>query len=95
MLEDKVVLLGERRDVPAILSGCAVSVCIQNPHLRRKGGGISVASIESMAAGTAVVAWDSRQYTQVIEHSKTGYLVPTGTWMVWRTPRCSFLPTRP
>ena len=73
-----VKFVGEQKqeDVAKILCQSGIAACLQNPHTLRGGGGISLASVESMAAGCAVIAWDSEQYRQVIKHGYAGYLVP-------------------
>lgn len=77
-LDGFVELMGEQHDVGRMLRQSAISICIQNPHLVGRGGGISVSSIEAMAAGAAIIAWDTPQYRQVVEHMRTGLLVPVG-----------------
>ena len=73
-----VKFIGEQKqeDVAKILCQSGIAACLQNPHTF--GTAISVVLIESMAAGCAVIAWDSEQYRQVIEHGYSGYLVPLG-----------------
>jgi glycosyltransferase involved in cell wall biosynthesis len=39
---------------------------------------MSMAVLESMAAGKAIVAWDTPTYSQLIEHGRTGVLVTPG-----------------
>ncbi len=71
-VEDSVWFAGEQRNVPAFLALADVSVNLSG------GGGMSMATLESMAAGKAVVAWDTPVYTQLIEHDRSGVLVREG-----------------
>jgi len=71
-VEDSVLFAGEQRNVPAFLALADVSVNLSG------GGGMSMATLESMAAGKAVVAWDTPVYTQLIEHGRSGLLVREG-----------------
>ncbi|MEX0801428.1 MAG: glycosyltransferase family 4 protein [Dehalococcoidia bacterium] len=71
-VEDCVRFAGEQKDVPAFLALADVSACLS------AGAGMSMAALESMAAGRAIVAWDTPVYRQLIEHGVTGVLVPEG-----------------
>ena len=42
------------------------------------GGGMSMSALEAMAAGKAIVAWNSPVYKQLLEHGKSALLVPEG-----------------
>jgi len=71
-VDDSVWFAGEQRNVPAFLALADVSVNLSG------GGGMPMATLESMAAGKAVVAWDTPVYTQLIEHGRSGLLVREG-----------------
>jgi len=42
------------------------------------GGGMSMSALEAMAAGKAIVAWDSPVYRQLIKNGESALLVPEG-----------------
>jgi glycosyltransferase involved in cell wall biosynthesis len=67
---DCVHFAGEQRNVAAFLQWADISVNLSD------GGGMSMAAIESLAAGTAVVAWDTPIYRQLIQDGRSGVLVP-------------------
>ena len=69
---DRVRFLGEREDVPELMARADIVACLSG------GGGMSMATLEAMAAGTPIVAWDSPVYRQMLTHDQTGFLVPTG-----------------
>jgi len=69
-LADRIVFLGYRQDVAAILA--AVSIAIQ-PSLTE---GLSNSILEAMAAGRAVIATPVGGTPEVIHHERTGLLVP-------------------
>ena len=69
-LEDRVRLLGVRRDVPAILK--SVDVVVQSSHWE----GFGLAAAEAMAAGKPVVASNVEGLSQVVEGA--GLLFPLG-----------------
>jgi glycosyltransferase involved in cell wall biosynthesis len=69
-LEDRCVFLGFRSDVPQILSDLDVFV------LSSVSEGLSIATIEAMAAGKPVVVTRSGGPEEVVEEGRTGFLVP-------------------
>ncbi|HSN18152.1 MAG TPA: glycosyltransferase [Gammaproteobacteria bacterium] len=71
-LKDRVIFTGLRKDVPEVLAASAVSVL---PSLSE---GISNALLESMAAGTPVVATQVGGTPEAIEHGEQGLLIPPG-----------------
>lgn len=69
-LEDRFVFLGFRADVPEILADLDVFV------LSSVSEGLSIATIEAMAAGKPVVVTRSGGPPEVVEDGRTGLLVP-------------------
>ena len=69
-LEDRVVLLGIRSDIPSILK--SVDLVVQSSHWE----GFGLAAVEGMAAGKPVVASDVEGLAQVVEGA--GLLFPLG-----------------
>lgn len=67
-----VVFLGSRPDVPSILGLAQIVI------LPQKTGGANVA-LEAMAAGCTVVATASPDLSAIIQHDKTGILIPCGS----------------
>ncbi|MEE8451109.1 MAG: glycosyltransferase [Thermoguttaceae bacterium] len=72
-IRDKVHFLGHRNDVARIM-----------PHFdlllsTSAYGGQSGAVMEAMAAGVPVVATDTRGTRDLVQHDRTGYLVPIGS----------------
>jgi len=68
----RVLFIGHRADVPAVLGCAAVSVM---PSLNEA---LSNALLESMAAGAPIVATRVGGTPEAIVHGKTGLLVPAG-----------------
>lgn len=68
-LENKVVFAGYVKDIPAVISECD---CFVFPSFQE---GLPVAVMEAMAVGLPVIASDIRGITDLIEHTKGGYLV--------------------
>lgn len=68
-LEEKVFLAGYINDVPSLL---AISDCFVLPSFQE---GLPVVVMEAMAAGLPVIAGRIRGVTDLIEHTKGGYLV--------------------
>lgn len=71
-LEDTVVLLGRRADVPDVLAAVDVAVLCST----REGSPLSV--MEYMAAGRAVAATDVGGVSDLITHDRDGLLVAAG-----------------
>ena len=69
---DLAWLPGERSDVPEIMRGLD---CFVLPSLAE---GISNTILEAMASGLPVIATDVGGNAELVEHSKTGLLVPAG-----------------
>ncbi len=69
-LDQHVQLLGERRDVPELLQQASLFVL---PSLTE---GISLTLLEAMASGLPVVATRVGGNAEVVEHGRTGLLVP-------------------
>jgi glycosyltransferase involved in cell wall biosynthesis len=71
-LEDVVLMLGQRRDVPDILPGLDVLAVVS------KSESFSLVAVESMACGIPVVATDSGGPREIVVDDETGFLVPCG-----------------
>jgi glycosyltransferase involved in cell wall biosynthesis len=69
-LEDRIMLAGYRPDIPQVLSALDVLVL---PSLYE---GLPYTLMEGMAAGCAVVATDVGGNRDLIQHGKTGLLIP-------------------
>jgi glycosyltransferase involved in cell wall biosynthesis len=69
-LEDRVVLLGHRNDIPSLLAACDVFVL---PSLYE---GSSLAVLEAMSAGKAVIASRIGGTDELIVHEESGLLIP-------------------
>lgn len=72
-LTGRVVLLGERTDVPAILKAADLFLFCSRTE------GLPTALLEAMAAGLAVVATDIPGCRDLIQHGETGILVKKGS----------------
>jgi glycosyltransferase involved in cell wall biosynthesis len=72
-LEETVLLIGARHDIPNLLAISDVFVLSS----RHEGFGMVVA--EAMAAGKPVVAFDLEPLREVVEDGQSGYLVKTRT----------------
>ena len=70
--DPRVKLLGHRSDVPEILGDADVFVRCSTTE------GRSLAILEAMAAGCAVVASDIEANAEMIDHDRNGVLVPPG-----------------
>ena len=70
LLNDKVIFLGNRRDVPELLKIFDVFA------LSSVKEGLPIAALEAMASGLAVVATDVDGNPEVVQHGKTGFIVP-------------------
>jgi glycosyltransferase involved in cell wall biosynthesis len=71
-IKDKVLFLGERHDIPAILASLDVSVLISSSE------SLSNVILESMAAGVPVVATNVGGNPELVRDGETGVLVPLG-----------------
>jgi len=69
-LERSVLFLGHRTDVPDVLSACEIGV------LASRAEGLPNAVLEYMAAGLAPVATAVGGIPEIIQHEKTGLIVP-------------------
>ncbi len=68
-LADRVTFTGHRRDIPAVLKAC--DLLIQSSLSE----GLSIAVVEAMAAGLAVVATDVGGTTEIVKHGATGLII--------------------
>jgi glycosyltransferase involved in cell wall biosynthesis len=71
-IKEKVLFVGERHDVPAMLASLDVSVLISSSE------SLSNVILESMAAGVPVVATDVGGNPELVKDGETGLLVPPG-----------------
>ncbi len=71
-LTEKVKLLGQRNDVPALMQ--ALDVLVVNS----RSEALVVVAIEAMACGTPVIATDAGGTREMIEHRFNGLIVPFG-----------------
>jgi glycosyltransferase involved in cell wall biosynthesis len=71
-LRERVLLLGDRRDVPDLLRACDLFVFPSRLE------GMPFSLLEAMEAGCAVVATAVNGVPEVIEHERSGLLVPPG-----------------
>jgi glycosyltransferase involved in cell wall biosynthesis len=71
-LNDQVVFLGYRRDIPELLASCDLFVL---PSLFE---GLPLSILEAMAAGKPVIASAINGTDEAVFHGKTGLLVPPG-----------------
>lgn len=71
-IQEKVLFLGERHDIPAILASLDVSVLVSSSE------SLSNVILESMAASVPVVATDVGGNSELVKDGKTGLLVPVG-----------------
>lgn len=72
-LEQRVRLLGTRRDVPKLLAACDVFL------LNSVSEGIPLTVLEAMSAARAVVATRVGGLPEIVEENQTGLLVNTGS----------------
>ncbi len=71
-IEDRVIFLGYRQDIPELLAGCDLFVL---PSLYE---GLPLSILEAMAAGKAVVATAVGGTPEAVLDGETGLLVPPG-----------------
>jgi L-malate glycosyltransferase len=71
-IKEKVLFVGERHDIPAMLASLDVSVLISSSE------SLSNVILESMAAGVPVVATDVGGNPELVNDGETGLLVPPG-----------------
>jgi glycosyltransferase involved in cell wall biosynthesis len=71
-IADRVVFTGWRRDLPRIYADTDILVVSSNNE------GTTVSAIEAMAAGRPVIATQVGGLPDLIDHGKTGLLVPPG-----------------
>jgi len=69
-LNERVRLLGFRRDIPAFLAGLDIFV------IPSRWEGLSISLLEAMAAGRPIVTTSILPNAELIEHEVTGLLVP-------------------
>lgn len=70
-LEDRLILLGRRDDVPDLLAACDV-FCLSSRH-----EGLPITVLEAMAAGKPVVVTDVGGCAEVVVDGHTGIVVPS------------------
>jgi sugar transferase (PEP-CTERM/EpsH1 system associated) len=78
-LSGSVIFLGERQDIPELLSICDLFVL---PSLTE---GICITLIEAMASGTPVVASKVGGNPEIIKNLETGFLIPLEDTSGWIT----------
>jgi glycosyltransferase involved in cell wall biosynthesis len=71
-LRDRMIFLGDRRDIPAVLASLDISV------LSSSSESLSNVIMESMAAGIPVVAAKVGGNPELVENGKTGFLFSPG-----------------
>ncbi len=71
-LEDRVLLLGSRSDLPALLQ--AVDLVVLNSH----SDPFPLVLLEAMAAGKPVLATAVDGIPEMIDHKESGWLIPPG-----------------
>jgi glycosyltransferase involved in cell wall biosynthesis len=71
-LRQSVLLLGHREDVPSLLS--AADVFVFPSHFEGHPGSL----LEAMFSGKPIVASDTPEHRETVEHGKTALLVPVG-----------------
>jgi glycosyltransferase involved in cell wall biosynthesis len=69
-LADSVKFLGQKKNIPELL--WQSKICVLSTHYE----GLSGVVIEGLVAGCAVIASDVPGVSELIEHEKTGWLVP-------------------
>lgn len=69
-LSERVIIAGERQDIPAMLASMDISVLISGSE------SLSNVILESMAAGVRLVATEVGGNPELISHGQTGFLVP-------------------
>ncbi len=72
-LQDRFILTGHREDVPEVMA--ALDVCVVSSTA---GETLTQTIPQALAVGTPVVATDVGSISDIIQHEKTGYLVPPG-----------------
>jgi len=72
-LADRVLFLGQRSDVPAIMQ--AVDVVV-HPSIEAEPFGLTL--IEAMSVGVPVLASDAGASVEILDHGRFGTLVPAG-----------------
>jgi glycosyltransferase involved in cell wall biosynthesis len=65
----RVKFLGERKDIPDLLSRSKISITISG------GSGISHACLESLSSGTITIGINNLTYSQLITNKKNGFLI--------------------
>lgn len=84
-LEGRFLFLGFRQDIPEILADLDLFV------LSSVQEGFSLATVEAMAAGKPVVATRSGGPEEIVEHPRTGLLVPARDAVALATAICDLL----
>jgi glycosyltransferase involved in cell wall biosynthesis len=68
-VRDDIIFLGERRDTAPYLQAADIVLCLSG------GGGLAMATLEAMASGKPIVAWDSSFYRQLLRNDKSAVMV--------------------
>ncbi len=68
-IADRITFTGHRKDIPDVLHAC--DLLIQSSLSE----GLSIAVVEAMAAGLAVVATDVGGTTEIVRHGQTGLVI--------------------
>lgn len=71
-----IEFLGEKSNICEILNEATISATLSNPYTG--GGGMSMATLESMASGKPIIAWDNHTYNQLVKNNDSGLLVTPG-----------------
>jgi glycosyltransferase involved in cell wall biosynthesis len=75
-LAGRVSYLGQREDVPGLLSGAGVHCCPSMPALRE---GFGIVNIEAKQAGIPSVVFPTGALPEIIDHGKNGWLCSAPT----------------
>jgi len=71
---EKIIWTGRRLDIPGILAALDLFV------LASPSEACPISSLEAMACGVPVIAWKVAGVAEVVEHCRTGILIPLGRW---------------
>lgn len=70
-LEDRIKFLGNRRDIPELLSSADIFI-----HLPICEEGFGITIVEAMASGLICICTDRGAIPEIIENQKNGFLIP-------------------
>ncbi len=71
-LENRVKFIGSRNDVPAVMQSLDFVV------INSRSEALVLVALEAMAGGTPIIATDVGGTTEIVEHRKSGWIVPFG-----------------